>query len=413
MININCKYKLKIAILFFTLISSGFIKAQDHNYNQALAKALVESGYENIKIFSDEKIVVIAYENRLFSFELNAIKNVIETIVPLINDREELILVPLNRKIPIVKIESTVQNFKQLVSNLFVSKELANNVKISVDVDDVFALVQNEKEYNSSNFKFDLVLKPQFNFEFGPYEKPVIAQINLLPELKAGFWKGNSLGYEVIVPVFNEYGDSGDSVRTGSVTFNQMFRMPNSIFVSLSSGVFTQNRYGIDVEAKKIFGNGIFSIGANLGYTSYIRFSSFSRILYSDVFKFTGSLNFDYRVAQYDLTLGLTVGKFLLDDNSIRVDINREFGQIEIGFFAIKSFDGLSNGGISVTIPLWPPKQFKPEIFRIRTAENYNFSYIVKSNSNDLIGLRYNTGNRIDRFLKKLNPSFIINSFTK
>ena len=45
-----------------------------------------------------------------------------------------------------------------------------------------------------------------------------------------------------------------------------------------------------------------------------------------------GSLSCEYRVTKYDLTLGLTAGKFLMGDESIRFDINREFGEIEIGF---------------------------------------------------------------------------------
>ena len=102
-----------------------------------------------------------------------------------------------------------------------------------------------------------------------------------------------------------------------------------------------------------------------------------------------------------------------MGDNSIRFDINREFGEVEIGFFAVRSKSGVSNGGINISIPIFPSKYWKPDFLRVRPAEYFTWSYLVRSNTPDLIGLRYNTGNRLNIFMKKLIPSFIKNSFRK
>lgn len=119
----------------------------------------------------------------------------------------------------------------------------------------------------------------------------------------------------------------------------------------------------------------------------------------------------EYRLPVYDLTFGLAVGRYLHGDKAMRLDMNREFDEFEIGLFVLKSTNGISNGGINISIPLFPSKYMKPGLIRIIPAESFERSYLVRSNVNDLIGLRYNTGNRLEKFVKKLNPSFIKNIF--
>jgi len=372
---------------------------------------LVENGFENIKIKLDDSRIIIAYENRVYRFEVEALNEVLKIVVPLIDDREELILIPLNRKIPIVRFMSALQNCKYFLANKIDAKTFIEDADIRMDVDKDYKLLLEEEEHNTSNFRFDLVLKPQFKFEFGPYSKPIIMQINLAPDIRTSFWKGMRFSYEEIIPIINEFGTRGDSIRTGMVTLNQTFRMKNAFFISSTIGIFSNNRYGFDFETRKYFGDGNFSLGGNFGLTSFIDFSGKTRVLYSDQFLVTGSVSAEYRIEKYDLTLTASIGKYLQKDNSARVDINREFGEIEIGFYAIRSFEGISNGGFTLIVPLFPSKYWSPSFARVKIAENYAWSYLVKSNTTDLIGMRYNTGSRINTFIEKLNPGFIKNIF--
>jgi hypothetical protein len=114
----------------------------------------------------------------------------------------------------------------------------------------------------------------------------------------------------------------------------------------------------------------------------------------------------------YDLTLGVMAGKFLRGDKSLRFDVKREFGEFEIGFFGIRSSAGITNAGINITIPLFPSKYWKPDYVRARPHESFTLSYLVKSKTEQLIGLRYNTLNRLEYFNKKLNPDFIRSYFS-
>lgn len=396
------------SIVLFVFALFNIVNATDKNL---VISKLASNGFENIRVKLEDSRILIAYENRVYRFEVEALKEVLNIVVPLINDREELVLIPLNRKIPIVKFMSAMKNCKDFLSNKIDAKIFIEDADIRIDVDKDYKLLLEEQENNSSDFRFDLVLKPQFKFEFGPYSKPIIMQINLAPDIRTGFWKGMRLSYEEIIPVINEFGSRGDSIRTGMVTLNQTFRLPNAFFISTTAGIFSGNRYGFDFETRKYFGEGNFSLSGNFGVTSFIDFSGMRRVLYSDQFLVTGYVSAEYRIEKYDLTVAASVGKYLQNDNSLRFDINREFGEIEIGFFAIHSFEGVNNGGFTLTIPLFPSKYWSPSFVRLKVAENYSWSYTVKSNTNDLIGMRYNTGNRINGFIEKLNPSFIKNIF--
>ncbi len=410
----NISYSRQIFFFCFIL----FVSNLNFGYNDAaikdsLIRKLVNNGFENIRVKIDEQRVIIAYENRVYRFDVEALKEILKIVVTELNDQQKIILIPQNRKIPIVSVETSVADCKNYFNSTSSGKEFASKLKIDFNTDSIFSEIQKEELVNSSSFRFDIAVKPQLNFEFGQYEKPVISQINAVAVLKTSWWKGMNFNYQLLIPIINEFGTSEDSVRPGIVALNQVFRFPNDFFVSSSLGYFTQNRFGLDFDLKRYFLNGDFSLGLNFGLTSFVSFSGMTKILYNEVFKWTGSFNLEYRVPKYDLTLGLMVGRFLIGDESFRLDVSREFGEVEIGFFAIRSRTGISNGGINLTIPLFPSHYWKPGFIRLKTDENFSWSYLVKTNPDKLVGLRYNTDNRIGFYNKKLNPNFIKNYFSK
>lgn len=372
---------------------------------------LAENGFENIAVKITADRIIIAFENRVYRFEPDALKEVIRIVEPALKENQSLLLLPKNRNIPVAAVEARCVDCKNFVSGAITSAEFGKTLNIIAVTEDAEAELKDESEQNSSFFRFDFVLKPSLSFEFGPYTDPIMYQANILPEIRTTLWKGMSLSYEIVVPVKNDFGARYDSVRTGTAVLNQTLGFGNSFYVSSSAGIFTQNRWGADLEARKYFLNGDLSIGANLGYTGFVSFSGFSKVYYSQNYIFTGSVSAGYRIEEYDLSLILSAGKFLNGDKSVRFDISREFGETEIGFFAIRSSEGVSNGGVSISIPLFPSKSFNPGVFRLTGGDYYNTSYIVKSNTNDLIGLRYNTHSRLSSFIKKLNPAFIKNNF--
>lgn len=373
---------------------------------------MISEGFENIKIDISDSRLILAYENRLYRFEIDGLQKVLEILNSSVKNEiiEQIIIVIQNKKIPLVKINLSKKKLTLYMDKVIDFKEFAESLDISTDVYDILTEINKEENVNSSNLKFDLILKPTYKFEFGLYSDPVKYQLNIAPSLEFSLWEGMTTFYELTLPIHNDLLPREDSIRTSMFVVNQTIRFSNSFFMSASLGYFTHNRYGFDLDLKNYFLNGDLSIGFNLGYTGYASFSG-AKLFYSDPYLWTGSGNIEYRIQEYDLTIGLMAGKFLLGDNTVRVDINRDFGEVQIGFFALRSSNGLSNGGINIIIPFIPSKHLKPNFVRLKTVDYLPYSYLVKTNTDDLIGLRYNTGFRIIDFNEKLNPGFVKNYF--
>jgi hypothetical protein len=374
-----------------------------------LNKRLVDEGFENVIVMSIDSTLHVSYENRVYRFEVDAIRNVLELIAAELADYNRISLIVQNKNIPIVKMDISSNKVVEWLNKNISSSDFTDVLNISLNT-----LVERDKLKesnnlkNSANMKFDFVLKPTYKFQFGIFSDPVLYQLNLAPHFDFNLWKGATLRYELTIPIHNDFAEREDSIRTTFLAFNQTCRLSNSFFLSASLGYFSQNRYGFDLEAKNYFDNGNLALSFNAGYTGFATFSG-KRLFYSDLYQWTGSVSIDYRIPVYDLTLSLSMGKYLLNDNTLRVDINREFGEIQIGFFALKSTSGVSNGGINISIPLYPSKYWKPKFVRFRTFENLSYSYLVKNDQNDLIGLRYNSGFRLIDFIERMNPGFIKN----
>ena len=149
--------------------------------------------------------------------------------------------------------------------------------------------------------------------------------------------------------------------------------------------------------------------GANLGYTGFAEYRK-GIFYYADLDALTPLFYAEYRMRKYDLGLRATYGRFLHEDTGVRFDLLRQFGEVEIGFFALKTERG-SDGGFNFSIPIFPSKYLPTGRIRISPAQAFPWEYRYRGLPRG--GRRYNTGNRIDAFLKRLNPDYIKNQIAK
>jgi hypothetical protein len=101
-----------------------------------------------------------------------------------------------------------------------------------------------------------------------------------------------------------------------------------------------------------------------------------------------------------------TYGKFLAEDKGWRLDILRQFREVDIGFYVLNTELG-TNSGFNFSVPIFPPKYLPPGPIRVRTAKYFPWEYRHYRFSES--GFRYKTGNNPDDFLKRLNPDYIEN----
>jgi len=79
------------------------------------------------------------------------------------------------------------------------------------------------------------------------------------------------------------------------------------------------------------------------------------------------------RYPPWDLTLSVTAGRFLDQDQGVAVDLSRFFGNTEIGVFLRHSENG-SVGGLRFSVPLTLPKELPPWRFRPRLPDVYSYA---------------------------------------
>jgi len=399
--------RLQYCFIFIIILKSGSIFSQTDESLSMLVQDLNRKGYENIqsKLYNDD--IILAYENRLFRFDYDALRDIINSVVHFCKNHKQVVIMPKNRGIPILAVTILIPQTNNLIGE-DIKDMLSQNMEITIDVDLYWEQLKNEINYNKSYSKIDLTFKPTISADLGDYSKPVKWQLNLLPGFNTSFWKGMLTKFELIIPLHNDLRPIEDSLRTGLLVVNQVFRLPNAYFISTSAGYFNRYRYGFDFEIAKYLSNGNISIKANYGLTAFAAFVG-RKIYYENSFNYIATLCGECRIPKYDLTLKLEAGKFLMGDNSVRFDIWREFKEVQIGFYAIKSTSGYSNGGFYFSVPIFPSKYSTPEIVRFRPGDEFSINYAFRNSLDNFIGMKYDTRNSLDMFMKKLNPDFIKN----
>ena len=370
-----------------------------------LERSLIENGFENVSVILEDGRAIVTYENRIYRHEMRAIREAMATLLPAAEEGLDITLVPQNTKTSLVAITIPADVCLSLLNGEASDEEFASTVDVSLDVDSTWREAQRVQKANSSLHKLDIVVYPQFRAQFGDYGEPVRSQLNLVPEINIVLWKGMSLAAQLIIPLQNDLGGEGNHWRPGLLTVNQTLRLPRNTFISATLGYFTLHRYGTDLEIKKYFANGRWSIRANVGYNGFATYRE--RIWYlSDIGILTTLFNAEYRFSPFDLSLRVTYGKFLHQDKGWRFDILRQFGEVDIGFFAIKTEVG-TNGGFNFSMPIFPPRYLPTWYVRISPAKEFPFEYRYKRFQNS--GVQYDTGKNIDKFMKRLNPDYIKN----
>ncbi len=371
-----------------------------------LVSALLKSGFENLAVILEDKHLIVTYENRRYRDELAAAEEVVSLVLALFSEEIEVTLIPQNRKIPLIAMTLTVNpNGARPANGKSARAGECSAMRVDLEFDSAWKKLQTLAPVNASTWKIDLVVHPQFHAVFGNYGNPVQSQINIAPALNTSLWKGLSLCAQLIIPLQNELEKEDDHVRPGLLTINQTLRLPRNVFASASFGYFTKNRYGLDVETQKYFFNGKASIGANFGYTGYASYSQ-GVWRYSTIERLITLLNAEFRFPRVDLSLRATYGKFLYQDIGWRVNLVRQFREVDFGFFLMRSADEM-NTGFHLSVPVFPRKHFPARALRIKTADYFPWEYRYKGIPDH--GKLYNTGNHLEDFMKRLNPSYVRN----
>lgn len=392
--------------LFLLLISDFELKAQQvpiehfHQIEQ-ITQGLVAEGFQSIDIRYLKKQYIIAYENRVYRFEPNALKKVINITKNQISQTkeiEEIVFITKRNNLPMISTQLSLQDGQFSVSNEVPDKKKGQLITAN---------------NNSGNYKVELVLRPFFRGEFGNQYNgdPIIHLFDLRPKLNIYLWKGAHFSYESIIPISSEFKESAPhwgAFRNRVVSLTQQFRFPKQVFLNVSAGIFSRNRYGVSTEIAKYFKNNTFFITGKVGYTghaSHVRYDGFQvnkGWVYTDLHYLDYKVGMHYWLPNRNTRLSVHYGKVLNDKDLLSFEVMQQFKEVNLGFFAFKTNDG-NNYGMKLAIPIFPKKYWKPKRFSIRPARQWTYQYLYGNN----LAREYQAQGMFPEFPQDLNPHFV------
>ena len=252
---------------------------------------------------------------------------------------------------------------------------------VSYELGDTWKNARKIKLKNSSLFKIDILVYPEFSFK-----NVIITQIyqilfDLSPAIEISLWKGMKATAQVKIPVYNDgYGAREGKVHSGFLTLSQRFRLPYNVFGKFSVGYFSGNRYGADVDFFRPFKDERFSLLARIGYTGAGRWDGFKFQYDPSLWRVTWSLGGNFYWPRFNTQFTLKAEQYLLKEKGIRFEMIRHFRYCSIGFYAMKAEHAKANGGFRFQVAL-PPYKYKRR------------GYIPRVNTSANMGIAYNAGN--------------------
>ncbi len=394
------------AVIFLCLSAPLPFKGQPHAAPGGdPVQILAAAGYENIRVSPRNDTLFIALENRVWRFEPRAAAEILKLVMPVARPGQVISLTLLRQGIPVTTLSVSRRQYDDLVAGRMPAASFADSVSVMLTGPGYRSSPGPEHPVNPSFNKFDVVVIPQLRMQFGNYDHPLEVQFNVAPAVRISFFKGSDFTAQVIFPVYNNLiGDpQGNTIRPGLVALSQTFRLPHRFFATVSAGYFTRDRYGLNGEVRKFFFNGKMAIGGTLGYTGQMRLLE-GRFTYTDMNVLTWYCDASWRFARYDLTIRAGYGGFIDRDQGWRVDVSRQFGEVSIGFFAMRT-GGVTNGGFSFIVPLPPRRVGTKNHIRIRPAPYVPWEYRAKGLPS--LGRIYSTGSGAGELLFNMNPDLI------
>ena len=366
---------------------------------------LIKKGYENIRVASRNDTLYIGLENRVWRWEPRAAAEVLKVVMPSADSGAVVSLTLLRTGIPVTTLVVSRKQYDNLLAGRVTPAGFTDSVVALLSDRGYRSSVARQHRANPSFNKVDVVIAPQVKFQFGNFTHPLEVQFNVAPAVQISFLKGMSLTAQVIFPVYNNLlsDPEGNTIRPGVVVLSQAFRLPYQFFTTVSAGYFTRNRYGVNGEVRKFLFNGKMGVGATLGYTGQVQLVE-GMFTYTPVDVFTWFCDASWRFAPCDMTIRAGYGGFIDGDRGWRVDVSRQFGEVSIGFFAMRT-GGLVNGGFNFIVPLPPRRYGTKNHIRVRPASYVPWEYRAKGLPS--YGRSYTTGSGTEELLFNLNPDDI------
>ncbi len=217
----------------------------------------------------------------------------------------------------------------------------------------------------------DIFVGVDFNYQDIWWRRVYDLLINLTPGVKWNMGKGWQAAAQVLVPVYNDYGDRYKKVRLNVVALSKEMYLNERTALKVSGGWFSHERYGIDV--KGMWGvNDWLALELQTGLTGHCSMADGWEA--SKMGRWTGLAGADFYIHRYNTQIRMNGGRYIYADYGGRLEIMRHFKHCTVSIYGEYNEIVKENGGFKIVMMLPPYKRSRHKV-NFRPASNFRLTY--------------------------------------
>ncbi len=398
----------RILVLFFVICAAAQ-PARTDDFQDLYAR-LAYHGFENLRIGTTaDSGFAIAYENRVFRYELKAAGEILALVSRSDTTWRRIHLIPCTRGIARGEITVEGEAYRQFMSGAIDAKAFSRTLTIGEAVDEPGISPGSWK--NRSFLKTDIRFNFGHEIQLGQYDDRVKVYGEFQPGLRTQFWHGTLGIVDAFIPFWDEIGVYDSGIRLARASLSQLFRLPRDSYIALQGGIFQPERWGLSVEAAKLwFGRRVMT-GAQLDKTGFF-FHNQGKWFYSTMERWTYKAYGRYYLPWTDMVVGLDYSKYIYGDKGLRVMLQRTFTEIDLGlYYAVTDYDRF--GGVQLRFALPTQRRMRPNWIRVNWPNQYTTGYRATSEATRIegimpTGISLDNGFSLIEFVKYLTPTHVM-----
>lgn len=360
----------------------------------ALQRALVEAGFQNVRVGSKGGLLVIEYENARYNHNeldgLGVVCGIATGYAP--PGFSDLRLIIRKKGLRILQLSAPVKELREFLRDAARLPELNGSLQITADVAQDREVRYLDGDGNPSWLNSTLVVYPGLK-TFVATEVGVFDYLlSVKPDFYLNTWKGAVLNARWDIPVSwsDNFDDDGafrrfrNNSRFERLMLFQAVRATPSVMATLGAGMILKDTYGTLNEVMWTPGSGAHRLRAKLGYAENNRRNSRDEV-------WLGSYRYYY--SPLDTYLEGTGGRFWDQDTGFTLELKRFFGDTAFSAFYKDSRNSerrhVQVGGVQFAFPLTPRRDMKPWLVQARGSEEWSYAQeteIVTPGNRNLTG---------------------------
>ncbi|WP_169720106.1 YjbH domain-containing protein [Dyadobacter alkalitolerans] len=251
-------------------------------------------------------------------------------------------------------------------------------------------------------YKVDLWLQPVFEADFGNREKTLQSNTSLMLQTQFQILKGLVVNAGILFPITNDMDNRPKKIRPAPIFLNH-FLSTGKNFISASAGYFHNDQYGVNVQYRHQDFTSSWSFGLETGLTGFYYYAK-KGLYYETMENLIVIGDVAYRFMDTDLLIKLSGGRYLDGDAGARLEMIRQFANVEVALYVMKTSNG-TTGGFNFAVPLPPGKIIQTRNFRFRTTDEFRWEYSYSRGFH--VGQRYRTGYQLDQKLRQYHVRYV------